>query len=139
MTISTPVTADRLKHHFTYNLWKYALSAALIVFGWSLVYQTTAYRPPNEKKIEVYIRSATADSDTVDAFLKPIWEEATPDMETIQTVILSSSSDDYYGNMQLMVYVYANEGDLFLLGSDDFKNLAGQGVFIDLEPYVVSG
>lgn len=140
MTISTPVTADRLKHHFTYNLWKYALSAALIVFGWSLVYQTTAYRPPNEKKIEVYIRSATADSDTVDAFLKPIWEEATPDMEAVSSLVLmTTDSDDYYANMQMTTYLYAGEGDIYIMPTADFKSYATSGAFLALENLIENG
>ncbi len=139
MRIKTPLTKTNLKTHFTYGWWMYAILIAAAVFGWNLVYTTTSYRSPEDLRIDIYIQSGTVSEDRATNYMKKLGKEATPDMETIQTVILSSSSDDYYGNMQLMVYVYANEGDIFLLGSDDFKNLAGQGVFIDLEPYVVSG
>lgn len=139
MRIKTPLTKTSLKTHFTYGWWMYAILIASAFFGWNLIYTTTSYRSPEDLRIDIYIQSGTVSEDRATYYMEKLGKEATPDMETIQTVILSSSPDDYYGNMQLMVYVYANEGDLFLLGSDDFKNLAGQGVFIDLEPYVVSG
>ena len=52
MKIKTPLTKQRLRTHFTYHLWKYLLAAALTVFCVNLLYTTTAYRSPENLRIE---------------------------------------------------------------------------------------
>ena len=47
------LTKKRLKNHFAYNWWKYALSAAVSAMLVSIVFAVTAYRPPAEKKVEL--------------------------------------------------------------------------------------
>ena len=53
--MKTPLTKERLKHHLAYNSWKYLLLVVLCVLGWNLIYTTTAYRPPAEKIVDVYL------------------------------------------------------------------------------------
>ena len=88
MRIKTPINKETLKHHMTYGLWKYALMAACVIMGWSLIYTTTAYRSPQDKRVDVYILSNTASSELVDKFLEPIWKEAVPEMETVSGVVM---------------------------------------------------
>ena len=130
----------RLKKHLTYDFWKYLLIVALCWFVWDLLYTTTAYRSPQNKRIDVMIMSATASDEVVGAFLKPIWEEATPDMELVEGLsLLPGGPDDYYSNMNLTVKLYAGEGDIYLLPHDVFKNLALGSAFVSLDQYIADG
>ena len=139
MRIKTPITKARLRNHIAYHWWMYLLAVAASVFGWNLLYSATAYRSPQNLRVDVYIQGARATEDQVNAFLKPVWEAYVPEMETVSSVLLTTSSQDYYGNMQLTVYIMANEGDIYLLSSNDFKSFASQGVFLDLQPFIDSG
>lgn len=112
---------------------------AISIFGWDLLYTVTAYRSPEDKRIDVYIQSNTASQQAAEAFFQPIWEKQVPDMEVVDAVMLLSNDQDYYSSMQLTVYIMAQEGDIYILNSADFKGYASQGVFIDLQPYVESG
>ncbi len=140
MKIKTPLEKKTLRTHLTYNSWKYLVVVLASIFGWNLIYTMTAYRSPENLRVDLYIQSATATNESVDAFMKPIWDEYIPDMETVTSVLLTSTtSDDVYANMQLSVYIMAGEGDIYILTSEDFKNYASQGAFIDLTTYVENG
>ncbi len=138
MRISTPITKESIKHHLAYSSWKYALVVIAAVMGWSLVYTTTAYRSPQEKRIDVYVQSATTTSEIMEQFFKPIWEAAVPEMETVQGYTLLST-DEYTTNMQLTTYVFAGEGDIYFLTEQYFKNLASTGACLPLEGLVEDG
>ncbi len=140
MKIKTPLSKERIRTHFTYSSWKYLALILASIFGWNLLYTMTAYRSPEHLRVDVYIQSATAVDEVVDAFFKPIWDECIPDMETVDAVIMTSSAaEDAYANMQLSVYIMAGEGDIYMLKTEDFKNFAAQGAFIDLTTYVENG
>ena len=138
MRIKTPVNRETLKHHLNYGLWKYALMAACVILGWSLIYTTTAYRSPQEKRIDVYMMSNTASSEPIDKFLEPVWKETVPEMEIVSGVVMSVL-DDYTTTMQLMTYMAAGEVDIFFINEQYFKTYASQGYFVELEGMVESG
>lgn len=138
MRIKTPLTRENIRNHFTYSLWKYALVAVAAIFGWSLIYTTTAYRSPQDKRIDLYVQSSTATSEMIDAFIQPIWEATVPEMETVQSVTLMAN-DEYSTTMQITTYVYAGEGDIYFLTEQYFKSLAGAGAFLPLEGLVEDG
>ncbi len=138
MRIKTPVNRETLKHHLNYGLWKYALMAACVILGWSLIYTTTAYRSPQEKRVDVYIMSNTASSELIDKFLEPVWKETVPEMEIVSGVVMSVL-DDYTTTMQLMTYMAAGEVDIFFINEQYFKTYASQGYFVELEGMVESG
>ena len=134
----TPLTKEHLKDHLTYSGWKYLVMAAFVAFTWSMVYTQTEYRPPEDKRVDLYIKSSTTNTDIVDAFLLPIWQEAVPDMESVRSVMLMAGNDT--GSvMQLSVYIAAGEGDIYILPKEDFKNYASAGAFIPLDSYVADG
>ncbi len=141
MNIRTPVTKERLKTHFTYSLWKYLVVIACSLFCWSLVYAQTAYRSPQDKRIDVYVKSSTVTEELMDSFFEPIWKNVVPDMELVSGVTLLSTSDntDYYSQMQLSVYIAAGEGDIYILPAADFKSFAAAGAFISLDDLVADG
>ncbi|MBQ4435759.1 MAG: hypothetical protein IJJ80_10895 [Clostridia bacterium] len=131
---------ERLKKHLTYDVWKYLLVIVACWMGWELLYTATAYRSPQEKRIDVMIMSATASDELFESFLKPIWEEATPDMELVEGVtLLPGGVDDYYSNINLTVKLAAGEGDIYLLPQDTFKQLALNGAFVGLDQYIADG
>ncbi len=139
MKIKTPLTRARIRTHMTYHWWNYAAVVLASVFCWNLLYITTAYRSPEELRIDLYIQSPSVTEESAASFIDPIWKSTVPTMETVTSVLLSGSTEDYYANMQLSVYLMAAEGDLYLLCSSDFKSYAAQGVFVDLQPYVDQG
>ena len=138
MRIKTPINRETLKHHINYGLWKYALMAVCVIMGWSLIYTTTAYRSPQDKRVDVYIQSNTASVELVNAFLEPIWKETVPEMETVNGVVLTTI-DDYTTSMQLMTYMAAGEGDIYFLTEQYFKSYASQGGLLELDGLVESG
>ena len=139
MKIKTPITSKKIRTHITYNFWKYILVIAAAIFGWDLLYSMTAYKSPEDKRIDLYIQSPLVTEQRAEAFFQPIWEERVPDMEVVDAVMLTSSTQDYYGSMQLTVYIMAQEGDIYMLSSSDFKTFASQGVFLDLQPAIDEG
>ena len=138
MRLKTPVNQETIKHHITYSSWKYILMAVLVVMGWSLIYTTTAYRSPQNKRIDVYIQSNIGSQEVIDAFLEPVWKNAVPEMETVSSVVLTDV-DDYTTTMQLMAYMAAGEADIYFLSEQYFKSYASQGGFLPLEDLVADG
>lgn len=139
MKIKTAITRKKIRTHITYNFWKYILVIAAAIFGWDLLYSMTAYKSPEDKRIDLYIQSPLVTEQRAEAFFQPIWEERVPDMEVVDAIMLTSSTQDYYGSMQLTVYIMAQEGDIYMLSSSDFKSFASQGVFLDLQPAIDAG
>ena len=129
--MKTPITKDRLRHHFTYNWWLYLLLGVLAVFGWNLIFTTTAYRPPESKKVQWYIASPGLYQEGLNAWMEEVRQSSMPDMELMDSVMLVS--DEYYGDMQLSTYIAVGEGDLYLLPADRFQSYASNGCFAALE------
>ena len=128
--MKTPVTSARLKEHFRYNWWKYLLIVA-IGFGLvDLLYSVTAYRPPREKTLGLYVYGYTDDLK-LSSYLENIRETELADMEKISSVRMLD--DSAYGPMQVMTYLSAGEGDLYLLSRDTFLSYASEGTMIPLE------
>lgn len=140
MKLNMPITRRRIKNHFQYSVWKYALLAVLAIFGWNMLYTTTRYRVPEDKKLEFYADGAFADQGTdeaMDALLETIHQEVAPEMEEVSFTALTT--DETYGDMQLSVWIGAGQGDVYLLGKERFQRLGAGGAFVDLQPYVDSG
>lgn len=138
MSIKTPLQKDRIRTHFTYGIWKYALLVVAAIFGWNLIYTTTAYRPPDELKVEFYVVSGSANRESLEAEMAVIHQEVLPDMEQV-SVVTMMGGEDPNAVMQLSVYVMAGDGDVYLLPYSDFYNYAKQGAFMPLDEYVESG
>lgn len=141
MKLKRSIRQGSLQNHLRYHFWVYVLIAGLSFLLWGLVYTQTSYRPPQDKRIDLYIQGGAAQSETVNEYLRPIWEETVPEMEAVQAVMLLSpgGQNDYYATTQLTVYLSAAEGDIYILTSEDFKRLASQGVFVNLSDYIDNG
>jgi len=139
--LRTRITGQDLRNHLRYFGWVYVLIVALSFGLWNMVYTQTAYRPPQDKRIDVYIQSSSADQEMVNAYLLPIWQAAVPEEELVQAVLMmgSGGENDYYANIQLMTYIAAAEGDIYMLSTADFKRLAAQGAFVSLDEVIRQG
>ena len=128
--MDTPVTVRSLKHHFYYSWWKYLL-VALLAFGLvDLLYTVTAYRSPAEKKVEFFVYGYM-DQEKLTVYMENVRSSEMKDMEVMTPLQLMT--DNYYGPMQLMTYMAAGEGDVYLLSRDEFVTGAAQGSYLPLE------
>lgn len=141
MAFKAGLTRQTLSQHFAYHAWQYGVILLASIGLWSLIYQTTAYRPPEDAKIILYIQSAAANQETVNAFLEPVWKQAVPDEEEVSAVILlpSGRNENYYSSMQLVTYMSAAAGDIYMLSQEDFKRFASQGAFVSLDKPISEG
>ena len=128
--MKTPVNRRTLKQHLTYNWWKYVLFLVIGAFGVDLLYTVTTPRIPDDKKVDFYI-SGYVDTEKLDEYTEKVRSEKMPQLEKIQQVSLYM--DDTYGPMQLMTYIAAGEGDVYLLPRENFLSLASEGAFVALE------
>ncbi|MDR1598511.1 MAG: hypothetical protein LBS11_01305 [Oscillospiraceae bacterium] len=137
--VRTPINRKRVRDHFTYAFWKYALLVIIGVFGWNLIYSVTAYRPPKEKKVDVYLVTSAVESEATER-LAALAAPAFPDMEALNFMsIAMGTTDDYYANIQLTTYIGAQEGDIYLMPWDRFQTFAQSGLFISLDEWIADG
>lgn len=134
-----PITKKRIETHIHYFWWQYALLLVVGVFGWNLIFTMTHYRPPENLKLEWYYQGASS-MNTVDlgnALLEELKPELFPAMEEVSFNI--AGTDETYGHTQLMVWIAAGQGDLYMLQKDYFKTYAYEDAMVDLQPYVDDG
>lgn len=97
---------------------------------WSILFTTTRYRPPEEKKVIVGVYGA-GNQTALDAYMEDARQLLLPDMEEMNTQFIMS--DETYGSAVLMTRMTARECDIYLLPKDLFQTYAQQGVFVALE------
>lgn len=138
--MKTPVTKERLKQHWTYARWQYIALVIAAVIGWNLIYTMTAYRPPDEKKVEMYILAVPANAvdqslpsgqELLNEYMEHVRTEEMPDMELMDSVFLTT--DSTYAAMQLSTYMAAGEGDVYVLDNESFTSYAKIEAFMPLE------
>jgi len=129
-----------LREHVRHYAWVYLLVIALSYGLWNLIYAQTAYRTPQSARVDVYVQSAAGQED-LNAYLESIRKASLPGLELASAVMLipPAAAGEYYANVQLVTYLAAREGDIYMLTVADFKRLASQGAFLDLGPAVQSG
>ena len=71
----TRITREKLKNHWMYSSWKYLLMVVIFIAGWNLTYSVTEYRPPREKRLEMYVLSTAYN----DEGLRALQEELAPE------------------------------------------------------------
>ena len=137
------LTKKRLKNHFAYSWWKYALAAAISAMLVSVVFAVTEYRPPDDKKVELYVLNSYVDSETMQADFWPLLQEKKPEQEKLTIININlTDSSNIYAPMQFSTYVAAQQGDLFLITRDELLKIASDGAaesLVDLTPYLESG
>lgn len=137
MSLNLPITGRRIKNHFHYSLWKYLVLILIAMFGWNLIYTTTRYRPPESAKIEFFAEGVYSSDEKLQELADKIHAEIMPEMEEVTAT--SVTFDDAYGDMQLVVWVSAAQGDVYLISKARFQSIADNEGALDLTPYVESG
>lgn len=137
MRVSTPLNQENVKTHFTYSKWKYLLVLAALLLVW-MVYDMTRPKPQETERIDLYVQSNTASSEVINAFLKPLWESAAPDMKLVDSVVLTTA-DETSASMQLTTYIFVGEGDIYFLTDSYYKDVAASGALLPLEQLVADG
>ena len=136
------ITKKWLQNHFHYSWWKYALVVAISIMGIDMLFTSTAYRPPEEKKLELYVCSGYMDASALQDALWPQLQARYPDQEELTVMNIDLSAEDMYANMQFTTYAAAQQGDVLLLPQDQVYKHAAEGadeVFLELTPYIESG
>lgn len=136
------ITRKKLKTHWHYSWWKYVMLTALSIMVVDIVFAMTAYRAPEEKKIELYFCNGYMNTAAIEEEFWPMLIEACPDQEELVVMNIDLTSQDGYSDMQFTVYSAAHQGDICLLPASEVKKLAADGadeIFIELTPYVESG
>ncbi|MDD3571680.1 MAG: hypothetical protein PHP07_01855 [Eubacteriales bacterium] len=122
------------RHHFSYQWWQYALIIVLSFALWNMIYTQTAYRAPGDRRIDIYVQAAEPLSDERIAVLQAIGNRVSPEVEEVNVVsVMPSGAGNMYAGVQLITYLSAREGDIYVLGTEDFKRFAAQGAFLPLD------
>lgn len=140
MKLSTRIDGRALRHHFSYHWWQYALIIALSFILWNLIYTQTAYRVPGERRIDLYVQTMAGGQDGQQAQLRAMAENAVPEVEEVNLItMLPPSAQNMYADVQLVTFLSAREGDIYVLGAEEFKRYAAQGAFLALDEAVAAG
>ena len=136
------ITRKWLKNHLTYSWWKYLVLVVACVMGVDMLFAMTAYRVPEDKKVEVYILNDYIQAQALEETLWPPFAEAYPDQEQLTVLNINLAGGDIYAAMQFSAYAAAQQGDVCLMPVSEVEKLAADGAqyaFLELTPYVESG
>ena len=136
------ITKKWLKNHFAYSWWKYLVLTVACVMGVDMLFAMTAYRVPEDKKVEVYILNGYADSQALQDALWASLSNAYPEQEQLTVQCIDLAGGNMYAAMQFSTYVAAQQGDVCLMPADEVEKLAADGAdyaFLELTPFVESG
>ncbi len=136
---NTKITGDKIRNHFTYSLWKYILFAVIAVFGWNLIYTSTAYRAPKNKRLDLYFVTYSVPDESLNWFKQSVLD-LLPELEDSSCAsVVYTEDDNYYGSIQLSTYMGAGEGDIYLMARDRYEAYVTSGVFIALDDAIADG
>lgn len=136
------ITKHRIKNHWAYSWWKYLLMVVCVVFGVNIFFTMTAYRSPEDKKVEVFLCSGWADAEKAYSDMWPMLLEVAPEQEEMNVANIDLVTEEYYSVMQFTTYVAAQQGDIMLLHKDEFARYGSAdawGMYADLTPYIENG
>lgn len=136
------ITRQLLKHHFSYSWWKYLIVIVVSILGVNVLFTTTAYRSPENKKIEVYVLNDFVTAHTMQEELWPLFHEQYPEQEELTVTNINLNGSDAYAYMQFSTYVAAQQGDVCIMPASEVHKLAASGAdaaFLELSAYVESG
>lgn len=140
--MDTRITKAKLRNHWHYSWWKYMVAAIICGLLVDMLFAMTQYRPPANRKIELYLCSGYADAAVVHDQLWPELQAAVPDQELLSVININLSGDDVYANMQFTTYIGAQQGDVLMLPASSVKGLAPEGgdtAYMELTPFIESG
>lgn len=113
--------------------------AIVAVVGWNLIYTTTAYNPPKEKRLDIFFVTNAVSEETLEWVRTGILERYPEVEEANASSIVYTDDDNYYGSMQLTTYLGAGEGDLIILPRERFMAFGQSDTFVRLDDAIESG
>lgn len=128
--------------YLTYSWWKYLALVIVCVMGVDLLFTMTAYRTPEDKKLEIYVLNGYVDAQRLQDELWPKLLEEYPEQEKMVVQNINILSNDMYSYMQFSTYVAAQQGDVCLMPVSEVEKLASEGAeyaFMELTPFIESG
>lgn len=114
------------------------LLIVLAIFGWSLIFTTTAYRAPRDKRLDVYFVTDLVPEETLNWFEEQIMARY-DEVEDTNCLSIVYSETDYYGSMQMSTYMAAQEGDIYIMDRERFDTLKDQEGFTVLNAAIEEG
>lgn len=164
---NTKLTREKLKVHFHYSRMIYLIVVVLAVLAGNLVYTMTEYRAPNERRVDIELVGAYADTSSQaarDALAQMLaagqeaeriadaeqgidttaadYECALQEVQflTVEYDDTSSNSESsYYGMQKYMVTLAAQEGDIYILSRRQLIELIEQNAIVPLDGYIERG
>lgn len=136
------ITKKWLKNHWHYNWWKYMLLACVCVLGVNVLFTMTAYRSPEEKKIELYVCNGYVDQHVLHEQVSELFFARFPEQEELTVMNINLAANDMYVQMQFTTYLAAQQGDVLLIPESQVYQLAESGAdnaFLELTPYIENG
>lgn len=136
------ITMQRVKNHWAYSWWKYLVMVVCVAFGVNMFFTMTAYRAPENRKVEMYLCSGWADAEKAYDDMWPMLTELAPEQEELLIMNIDLSGQDYYTVMQFTTYIAAQQGDVMLLPHKEFVKYASEeawSIYTELTPYIDSG
>lgn len=128
--MKTPITKEKIQNHLHYSSWKYILLAVVAIFGWNLIYTSTAPQIPEDKKVVMGIY-AYGEQENIDVYMEQTRLTLLPEMLELSAQYITP--DEMYGDMILSTRIAARECDIYLLPRTQFQNYAAQGAFMPLD------
>ena len=136
------MTKKRIMDHWRYSWFKYALLLIVTLLGVDLLFAVTAYRPSEDRRLQVYLCNGYADAT---ALSQDLWDElkaACPEQEQLIVQNIDLTGGDMNARIQFSTYIAVHEGDVCLLPAAEAYALAEESaelVFVELTPYIESG
>ncbi|NLG23973.1 MAG: hypothetical protein GX558_01350 [Clostridiales bacterium] len=166
---NTKITKKALGVHLHYGKWVYiGLAVGLFMLG-DLLFTTTAYRAPDERKVDIELVSGYSNPDalaelTAQLLLEGQAYETARDADAyaaaaaaaepgvthppyepplqevnVYALNLTGGSDDVYGWQKFTVMIAANEGDIYFVDKAVLDYMVTGGVALPLDDYIASG
>ena len=108
--MKTPITKEKIQNHLHYSSWKYILLAVVAVFGWNLIYTSTAPQIPEDKKVVMGIY-AYGEQENIDIYMEQTRLTLLPEMLELSAQYITP--DEMYGDMILSTRFAAHECDIY--------------------------
>lgn len=159
---NTKLTRERLSNHLHYGKMFYLVICIVVGMLADVLFTVTAYRAPDERKVDIELVGLYANIEDVDALQQDAveygqafelardeaagvdvnaedYELPLQEVNFIQMMYDPNGEDAYYDQQRYMVTLAANEGDIFCVSRDMLSGLIYEGLTADLTPYIESG